>query len=122
MAEFKDLIGNLIVKIEGATVGNDCINFTTADGDVYRMWHCPDCCESVDVNEIVGDVSDLMNTPILAAEESVNPDESPVDTDSWGDSSTWTFYRITTIHGTVVIRWLGRSNGYYSESVSFDLL
>ena len=76
--------------------------------------------------DVVGDLKDLIGNPILLAEKVVSSD-TPEDLDlAWltlnepSDSYTWTFYKLSTIIGSVTIRWLGESNGYYSESVNFD--
>ena len=97
---------------------DDVITFTTSDGDVYRMYHGQDCCESVYIDDIVGDLQDLVGSEILMAEEVEG--ESPADFDeSDHDSYSWTFYKFATIKGYVDIRWFGSSNGYYSEGVDF---
>lgn len=44
---------------------------------------------------------------MIVREEYCEPDE-------------WTFYRLDTDKGGVVIRWHGNSNGYYSTSVDFE--
>lgn len=93
----------------------DEIFFTCADGSEFKMYHYQECCESVGIHEIVGDEEDLLNTPILQASERTNRENEDIN-----ESSTWTFYRISTIKGTVVISWYGSSNGYYSEAVNFD--
>ncbi len=83
------------------------------------MWHSQDCSESVELHDITGDLSDLIGTPILEASERSSTDNKPHgDADSW----TWTFYELRTIKGSVTLRWLGESNGWYSERVDFAKL
>lgn len=116
MAKFEDLKGMTLVSVTGE-VGGDVVEFKTTDGRTFRLHHYQDCCESVDIESITGDLSDLVGHPILVAEESCNSGENYED---WPESFTWTFYKLATIKGYVDIRWYGSSNGYYSEDVYFD--
>ena len=114
--DFSSLLGKVMKEVD---VGNDNIKFVTVDGEVYNMYHCQDCCESVSVESVVGDVQDLIGVPLLVAEQSssnANPDGAEVS--EYQESFTWTFYKLATIKGYVDIRWYGESNGYYSEGVS----
>lgn len=115
-AKFESMVGETIVNILGGHTGSGCVEFHVDNGDIYRLLHHQDCCESVEVEDICGDLDDLIGAPILMAEESSEAGEDC----EYGDSSTWTFYKLATIKGSVTIRWFGSSNGYYSESVSFE--
>jgi hypothetical protein len=92
------------------------VRFETLCGRVFHLFHMQDCCESVSVEDITGDLEDLIGLPLLMVEESTSPDEEALE------SGTWTFYKFATVKGYVTLRWLGRSNGYYSEGVSFEEL
>lgn len=119
MTDFSDLVGKTITKIEGAAADSDHIGIWTVAGR-YEMYHNQSCCEDVIINDICGDIGDIIGSPILLAEEVSSgdwPDDAGLGPDR--DSFTWTFYKISTIKGSVTIRWLGQSNGYYSEDVSF---
>ena len=124
MAEFSELKGKTVEHISGLKDGSEEVRFYLSDGSVVRMYHEQDCCESVEVEDVIGDVEDLIGSPILMAEEFTYCNEDPegvvaVPSD---DSFTWTFYKLATVKGYVDIRWYGESNGYYSESVDTEVL
>ena len=80
----------------------------------YVLYHDTDCCESVYVEDIIGDIEDLVGWPLLISREDTNAEgEELTDEESY----TWTFYNFATFKGYVTIRFLGTSNGYYSEDV-----
>lgn len=116
-AKIEDLLGKTLVKIE-VNRDVDEIYFECDDGNLYKMYHSQECCESVYIEDICGEVSNLLFSPLLMAEEVSNSSEEPLT--AWDESFTWTFYKLATINGYVTIRWYGTSNGYYSESVDFE--
>lgn len=118
--DFSALAGKTLIDVIGAKKGSDEIRFVCSDGTTYKMHHYQDCSERVSVEDVCGDVDDLLENPILMAECVVSKGSELKDT--WADSRTWTFYHISTIKGTVTLRWLGESNGYYSEEVDFEQL
>jgi hypothetical protein len=134
MAALSELIGKTIKEIQKQS---DQLIFTIDDDSQYKMYHNQGCCENVSIDDIVGDLDDLIGNPILLAEETSNSELSAEQLakrekgieelgddyyDDTDESFTWTFYKLATIKGYVTIRWYGTSNGYYSESVDFVLV
>lgn len=111
--EFNVLEGKILRDVEVVNY-NEKIIFKCEDGSEYEMYHEQDCCETVLVDDVCGDWIDIIGDTIEIAEERSNVDES-----GNYDSATWTFYTLRTVEGSVDIKWLGESNGYYSEGVSF---
>lgn len=137
--EFSELKGKVLSKIEN--IDNEELIFHLETGEIYKLYHSQDCCESVSIEDINGNLEDLVGTPILLAEE-VNSEEFQKNFEEsfkleegkkdyeWNyknekgeskpESCTWTFYKLASKNGYVDIRWYGTSNGYYSEGVSFQ--
>lgn len=117
---FADLIGLVVSSVSGGCAGDDEITIEFTDGNKVKMYHSQDCCESVSINDIDGDIQDIVGGVVVEFEEvtSSGDEESEDKPHEYADSFTWTFYKIGTTKGFVNIRWLGESNGYYSEGVS----
>lgn len=114
---FESLNGLVLTSIEVSDSGKeDKIEFHSACGRRFIMHHEQDCCEDVTIEDICGDIHDLIGSPILMAEESTNSGQL---SDQY-ESFTWTFYKLATIKGAVTIRWYGISNSFYSEAVDFE--
>ena len=118
--KFEDLKGKTLAKVENNH--NEELIFTTTEGEVYKLYHSQDCCESVTIEDICGDLDDLIGEPLLIAEEVEHKQDmyqEGVSVYYTSDSCTWTFYKLYTRKGGVTVRWYGESNGFYSESVDF---
>jgi hypothetical protein len=112
---FADFVGCTILAVRS---DSEEISFDT-DRGTWVMNHAQDCCESVGVEDVTGELSDLVGGMVVLAEERTSGDP-PEGVEACGyGSETWTFYTIRTTRGDVDIRWCGSSNGYYSESVDF---
>ena len=115
--QLSDLIGHTLQRVD---VTEDTMVFVLENGNTCKLYHEQDCCEYVYIEDVVGDVNDLVGVPILKAEKVSNYEGPETIHTRDMDSYTWTFYKFATIKGYVDVRWLGESNGYYSESVDFE--
>ena len=79
---------------------------------VLEMIHQQDCCEIVYLADVVGSFEDLIGYPLLEVSESFAEGEL-----EGYESSTVSYYNFNTVKARVQLRWVGESNGYYSETV-----
>ena len=116
--------GLTFIKIEGMQKDSAEIQFTTTDGQNFKMFHSQRCCELVLLNDMTGDVADLLNTPILIAEKRISGKRvkgclaTYVTQPQVDNIYLWSYYTFRTIKGTVTLRWYGESNGEYAVAVS----
>lgn len=113
--DIKSLVGEVLTNID---VFDEEILLTTKSGREIRVYHDQDCCESVYIEGTEGDWKQLIGKVILEVEEDIecNEDANLVQEHESYTKTTLTF----KVDGeTVINRWFGCSNGYYSESVDF---
>ena len=110
-------LGAKILSFEDTSESSDTLFCIVTDKGTLAFCHHQDCCESVGLEEIIGDKESLIGEEILLAEEVSSGDENNNENNHY-ESFTWTFYKIQTMHGDITLRFLGSSNGYYSEGVN----
>lgn len=110
--------GETLVGIEGLHKDSDRVVLRFASGFRVVMHHRQDCCETVEVADF--DLVPIRDggERVVTAYEAVQDDDGERPRE-YIDSWTWTFYHIRTERQDIMIRWLGESNGYYSESVDW---
>ena len=111
--QFQDLLGRSVSRVAQS---EDEMTFFLTETNYVRFYHSQDCCEQVYIEDVCGDLNDLVESEILEAEEVTQ------EADGNYESATWTFYKFRTAKGSVTVRWLGTSNGYYSEAVSIEIV
>lgn len=106
-----ELVGKTMVK---ATSDHKTVKLLADDGTEYAFCHADEdfADATVTVDDICGNLADLVGSPILKAEVRTKDGSSDK---CW--SGTWTFYTFATVKGYVDIKWFGTSSGNYSEEV-----
>ena len=113
------------LTIESVLIAPDkrCIIFKSLEDGSFKLHdqeeeHSPGSAD-VYVEDICGDIEDIIGTPLLLVEEVSYENEHPPGCPSIEDECwTWTFYKIATNKGVVTIRWYGQSSKYYSQEVT----
>ncbi len=117
-ANWHDLVGQTISSIS-APIGDAHIRITTEQGGVEAD-HVQDCCESVDLIRVDGDLDVLIGSKVELAEDDsgCNPPDWAEKEPSWAESVTWTKLTLKTSAGEAVFWVRGASNGYYCETLA----
>lgn len=118
--QYNELLGSTVIATHVEKGDGDVILLDLKDGRTVKLYHQSDCCESVSIEDITGDLLDLVGEPLIMAEMVTN-NELP-DKEEGSESYTWSFQKFGTIKGTVTIRWYGESNGYYSETADMSII
>ena len=109
---FDEVIGATITGVVGLSTGySNVVELETTVGTL-KFFHYQDCCETVELVDWEVEGLGLIGGEILSIEERTEKDK-----EDYYESSTWTFYTVETTTGSLWMRWMGGSNGHYSEEV-----
>lgn len=111
----ESLVGETLSYID--TDDSDEIMLTTTSGRKIHIYHQQDCCESVGIVDTVGNWHNLIGKVVIEASKDFDECNGECC-----DSCTHTRLTFKVNDATVISKWIGESNGYYSEGVDIEEL
>jgi len=112
------IVGEVLTHVDTNEHGDEIL-LTTASGKTIKIFHSQDCCETVSIEGTDGAWHDLFGKVIVEATQSEWSDQEPKPNE-YSESWTRTELKFRSDDTTVISRWIGESNGYYSEGVSIE--
>jgi len=115
--EFKDLVGEILDHVDIFPKDKENpseIILTTRSGKKFKIYHSQDCCEHVFLESVQGEWKELIGQTI---NEVSNLEKDASDEEQY-NHATRTILKFKADYDTVITKWYGSSNGYYSESVN----
>lgn len=103
------MVGRVVKYVD---IDKEEMKITCEDNSVFTFYHEQDCCENVYIADTVGDPMSLKGWRLLLVDM-----DAEMESDFSFESRTVTTVRFVTDENTVSVRWIGESNGYYSERV-----
>lgn len=114
--KFSELKGEVLDYID-VDPENDTILLTTRSGRKVLIHHRQDCCESVRIVDTIGEWRNIVGKVIVDA---VHESKEVIGEHDCAYSRTDTDLIFRVDDATVISRWVGESNGYYSEDVDIS--
>lgn len=119
--EFKDLIGETLEYVDQDPELNEIL-LTTKSGRRIMIYHEQNCCERVRIVDTAGNWHDLIGKVIVEVDELVEDKSYSLGDEPDDVSATQTILTFRVDDATIISRWIGESNGYYSETVDIKEL
>ena len=118
LIEMDKLVGKVFVSYEICQY-KEFIKFFDCEGNCYIFYHDIECCEQVYIDDICGDLDDLLFTAILKSEmiSSEMSEDELNQKEAYNEWGEWYFYKLDTIKGGVTLRWCGISTNYSTKVV-----
>lgn len=114
---FESLRGKALESVVGLYKGSDCVEFECTDGSIFYM-KPPFTTSSVRIEDIGGEITDIVGIEILIAEVKSFPG-SVIDYRSNSILYTRIVYVMITTEGILHIHWYAVSNDHHIKKVGF---